>query len=370
MTDRIYRFIPAEEKWVVYPVPLSGSYSRDMTFMADGQVCLSNNPIPPPALEGGVLEIVCIDPSYDPEVTTEGIIEVQHAVTPEFVVSANYTYRNTTDVQWTRPLIDTGGGNIRPTVRTDYISNGTVGVPFPDGSSNDQEVFKIDPAIGSYTGGNLLTNSDREINYNGIGINFIKRLSNQWMARGFVQFGEGEWDVPASHIAQDNPTPSAFGSDIDGTLYGTGSGTGSGAKGNVFTQSSWSWNLNGMYQFAPDRPYGFNIAANLYGREGYPIPYFWRYSARDGTSTQGVGMMGRDIDKFRNDDIFTTDLRLEKEFSASGNVGFTFSIDIFNVFNETYELQRNRRQNSGEYDWLRETLSPRIWRLGVRLNWR
>ncbi len=67
MTDRIYRFIPKEERWVVYPVPLSGTYTRDMTFMADGQVCLSNNPIPPPALEGGVLEIICLDPTYEPE---------------------------------------------------------------------------------------------------------------------------------------------------------------------------------------------------------------------------------------------------------------------------------------------------------------
>jgi streptogramin lyase len=67
MTDRIYRFIPAEERWVVYPVPLSGTYTRDMTFMADGQVCLSNNPLPPPALEGGKLEIICLDPKYSPE---------------------------------------------------------------------------------------------------------------------------------------------------------------------------------------------------------------------------------------------------------------------------------------------------------------
>lgn len=67
MTDRIYRFIPEEERWVVYPVPLSGTYSRDMTFTGNGQVCLSNNPIPPPALEGGALQIICIDPEYDPK---------------------------------------------------------------------------------------------------------------------------------------------------------------------------------------------------------------------------------------------------------------------------------------------------------------
>lgn len=67
MTDRIYRFIPSEERFIVYPVPLAGTYTRDMTFTPDGKICLSNNPIPPPALEGGVLEIICLDPDYDPQ---------------------------------------------------------------------------------------------------------------------------------------------------------------------------------------------------------------------------------------------------------------------------------------------------------------
>ena len=61
MTDRMYRFIPAEERWVVYPIPLSGTYTRDMTFTDDGKACTSNNPVPPAALEGGVLQIICID---------------------------------------------------------------------------------------------------------------------------------------------------------------------------------------------------------------------------------------------------------------------------------------------------------------------
>ena len=45
-----------------------------------------------------------------------------------------------------------------------------------------------------------------------------------------------------------------------------------GAFQHVILQSSWSWNLNGMFQVAPDRPWGFNVAANLHGREGYPLP--------------------------------------------------------------------------------------------------
>lgn len=66
MTDRIYRFLPAEERFIVYPVPLRGTYTRDMTFTEDGHICTSNNPIPPAALEGGVLQIICIDNDYRP----------------------------------------------------------------------------------------------------------------------------------------------------------------------------------------------------------------------------------------------------------------------------------------------------------------
>lgn len=61
MTDRMFRFIPKEERFVAYPIPLTGTYTRDTTFLPDGRVCSSNNPIPAPALEGGILEIICID---------------------------------------------------------------------------------------------------------------------------------------------------------------------------------------------------------------------------------------------------------------------------------------------------------------------
>ena len=50
----------------------------------------------------------------------------------------------------------------------------------------------------------------------------------------------------------------------------------------AFLQSTWQWNLNGMYQVAPDRPWGFNVAANLYGREGYPLPYYRNVAGLDG----------------------------------------------------------------------------------------
>lgn len=65
MTDRIYRFIPSQERFVAYPVPLSGTYTRDMTFTKEGRVCASNNPIPPPFIENSQIHLLCFDPFYN-----------------------------------------------------------------------------------------------------------------------------------------------------------------------------------------------------------------------------------------------------------------------------------------------------------------
>lgn len=61
MTDRIFRFIPEQERFIAYPVPLTGTYTRDFTFTEDGKACTSNNPLPMAALEGGIGELICIE---------------------------------------------------------------------------------------------------------------------------------------------------------------------------------------------------------------------------------------------------------------------------------------------------------------------
>jgi len=132
--------------------------------------------------------------------------------------------------------------------------------------------------------------------------------------------------------------------------------------------SSWQWNLNGMYQVAPERRWGFNVAANLTGRQGYPTRYIRRTRGSDGINR--FIMVVENLTDFRKEDVFVTDLRIEKEFAASGNTSLTFSIDGFNIFNEGYVMRRYENLAAGNANWVRETLSPRIWRLGVRLNWR
>jgi hypothetical protein len=72
MLDLVWRFLVAEERFIAYPMPLRGTYTRDFTFTDKGWACTSNNPIPAPALEGGVPELICIDPG-DHELVLSGM---------------------------------------------------------------------------------------------------------------------------------------------------------------------------------------------------------------------------------------------------------------------------------------------------------
>ena len=183
-----------------------------------------------------------------------------------------------------------------------------------------------------------------------------------------------------------------------------GSGTGSGAKGGIFINSNWSLDASGLYQIAPDRPWGFNVAANVNGREGYPVPYVSRTNLNDGLGTRSVLAGGNDT--FCNDDVIIPNTRVEKEFTF-GDWGLTLSVDAFNLLNESYALQREVRlpgcnqlpqavlpiagvptsahpQRFGALggpcltagtglnrgDFVNEVVSPRIFRIGARLNFR
>ena len=64
MLDVSWRFLPNEKRFIAYPMPLRGTYTRDFTFTKEGWACTANNPIPAAALEGGVSELICIDPGH------------------------------------------------------------------------------------------------------------------------------------------------------------------------------------------------------------------------------------------------------------------------------------------------------------------
>lgn len=59
-TDRILRYLPAEKRFIAYPMPNRVIWFRDLEFTEDGKVCTSNSNLPAYAHEDKVPAFVCL----------------------------------------------------------------------------------------------------------------------------------------------------------------------------------------------------------------------------------------------------------------------------------------------------------------------
>jgi outer membrane receptor protein involved in Fe transport len=373
--------------WIVTQPVAAGNDAFVSPSEVVGSLGFSSNVDP---RNGGLLNSNGVDSGLSAPISDELLLGVEHALLPEFVVGLNLTYRKVSDIIENELLVFDGStdaceaagdtlqcpafqaGNLgsigRQHQRSDYIPV-SFNQALPDGSTRAITWYQLRPGV-STRGGGFLTNGDREQEYKGAAITFNKRLANRWMLRGNFTWADWTWSkVPDSEL--ENPSETLNGGTREGDIVMQGSGTGSGSKGGIYINSKWSYSVNGLYQIAPDRPWGFNVAANLNGREGYPIPYWRRRGAdlaRENFAATSVSVVS-DPYEFRFDDVHMVDARVEKEFSFS-DFGLTLGVDVFNVFNESYVLQRNHRLAQSSSDNVREITSPRIYRLGLRVSFR
>ncbi|HXO21773.1 MAG TPA: TonB-dependent receptor [Thermoanaerobaculia bacterium] len=321
---------------------------------------------------GVALQSNRVDSGLSAPTTDEVLLSAEHSFLPEFVVGVNLTYRKLNNLLQTTDLVFDGSdafsaANVltvgRPATRNDYVAHVRTGV-LPNGQTYSFTTYEVKSGLSS-RGGSFLFNSNNSQTYKGASLNFNKRLANRWMLRGNFNVQDWKWNVNDGAL----PDPTHF---LPGGLNGDdvlqGSGTGSGSKGAVYINSKWSYNVNGLYQFGPDRPWGFNAALNATGRQGYPDPYFRRVTQPNKPGFEYVLIPGGP-DKFRNADVHVLDGRIEKEFTFS-DFGMTIGVDCFNMLNESYVLQRQVRLNSAKGDHVLEILSPRIFRLGARFSFR
>jgi hypothetical protein len=333
-----------------------------------------------------------VDSSLDSPITDELVLGVEHALMPEFVIGLSATYRIYSDIMQSDPLVFDGpatGLVGRDSRRDDFVLFDHLVGTLPNGQTYRVPLFKLKPGLTTFDGNNLY-NGDREQEYLGLSFTFNKRLSNNWLLRGHFTQSDWEWDVPGSAIVE--PLITTTGTFEDGAQVISGSGTGSGSKGGIFISPGWSFDISGLYQVAPQRPWAFNVAANVNGREGYAVPYAVAVPG----SAYGDGLGGRttrvtsETDSFRHDDIIIFNGRIEKEFNF-GEFGLTLGLDGFNLTNESYTLQRQislsgnlettgppdparpglgRRINNNAGDFVTEVVNPRIFRIGARISFR
>ncbi|MGE0640751.1 MAG: carboxypeptidase regulatory-like domain-containing protein [Thermoanaerobaculia bacterium] len=321
------------------------------------------------------------DPGLNAPTTDELVFAVEHALLPEFVVGASVTYRLERDLIESELLVFDGDAfadeNLaqsgRRHRRDDYVVYENVDVTFPDGQTSSVPVYGLRPGVTT-RGGIFTVNTDKERVYKGLTLFANKRLSNRWSARANVTLSDWRWKVPDSAIDDPNQTgiddygDYAVGGNRDGDRVVQCSG-GSGAKQDTCQSARWTYSANVFYQIAPERPWGFNVAASAYGREGYAIPYSFLGARPDLPSGEQDYLASSRPDARRNDDVHVLDLRLEKELQF-GDLALTLGGDIFNALNNGVVLQRRAHLDGGAGGFVDEVLSPRIFRLGARISFR
>lgn len=332
----------------------------------------------------GLLQNNGVDPGLDPQITDELLASAEHALRPELVVGLELTYRKLTGLLERELLVFDGDPYAAESLahigrlhtRADYVPV-SVSRPggLPDGRDASFTYWQLRPGVTS-RGGTFLENGDREQEYRGASLTFHKRVSHGWMLRGLLTWSDWSWRVPESEL--EDPTR-LLGGGFDGEPVLQGSSTGVGSKAAVYVNSSWSYSVDALYQVAPARRWGFDLAVHARGRQGYPLPYYERLVLGDRNGIPGltyVQVVGNDA--FRLDDIHLIDAGIDKELTF-GDLGLTLAIDCFNVLNEGFVLQRNNRLRvgAGETDpqalasgFVTEVVGPRIFRVGLRVSFR
>jgi hypothetical protein len=244
----------------------------------------------------------------------------------------------------------------------DYTAGTTLTGTLPDGSAYSVPTYIPIPAkVTAGGGGFLLTNwNGYSTDYHGVEFGAVKRLANRWMARVNVAFNNARehYEPQAMYDTNGNPTRTITEPLVDGGQFAPQS-TGNGA-GNVYINARWQFNANGMYQ----APHGIELAANVFGRQGYPFPLF---RAQTLGSDSGMSVLVTpQIDTFRYDSVWDTDLRVARAFKLRA-LSLRAIGDVFNVMNANTVLIRNNNvlAAANVFNTIQQNLSPRIFRVGI-----
>lgn len=282
----------------------------------------------------------------------------EHEIVTDFSVGANATYRKLKNFSWTIGEHHQGQSDFYSPA--DYTLHAPVTATLPNGTKVSLPYYVLKPGVDIPLFFVIENRPDYYQTYKGLDLFAIKRLSHRWMFRGNVTLQDWKQHVGPGAIV--DPTVQRLCGVCDGSEVAIGSGTGSGAFGGVYINSKWAYSVTGLYQIPIIET---SLGLNLNGRQGYPLPYIFRVTADGGRKYLQATTS---VDEFRNPNVRDLDLNLAKDIHIWRG-GVTVSADIFNVLNSQTVLQRDvRRLQLGSSNHITETLSPRVFRLGARLN--
>jgi hypothetical protein len=352
----------ANAGWVEYPwVDANGDNFAQTSEVDTSRVLAFGNGFNP-AAPTAVTSANRFDPDFAAPITTNVIAGIDRELVPNLAVSVNYTYGTTSDWRAT-PWVGVGP--------SDYTALAPLTGTLHDGTAYNTPIFAPNAALVAANGNSRIQTNldDYATKFNGVEFQVTKRMSNRWMARFGGSYNNATESYDASRPVNTQGNPTGLDNDATGNQGGASlrnggqyapRSAGSG-QGDIFINAKWQLNLNGVYEL----PWQSEVAANLFGRQGNPFPVF-RSAALGLDGSQRV-LISPELDTFRFENTWNFDLRWAKRFSTD-HVGARLEFDLFNVFNNNVELQRERNAASPNYRRLNQILSPRILRIGMRLT--
>ena len=298
-----------------------------------------------------------LDYDMDPPTTDEFIVGFTQEIGPAFAVGTNVTYRKRYNFLWDRYEKTRFAGDFYTSA--DYVPGGIMSGTLPDGTPYSVQTSRLKPGLAAPVYFVTTNRDDYHQTYKGLELYATKRMSNRWMLRGNITLMD--WTQHVGDDAIVNPTP------IYERTCSTCNGGTVGGSGDGNINSRWAYSLSTAVQL----PLAFELGAVVNGREGHLLPYYRRFNNRDGLGAQDV-LIVEDFGDYRYPNVMNVDLRLARDFVIRGTTRMNIALDLFNATNQRTVLDRDPRMYvadgaDADNNWIQELMSPRVWRLGVRL---
>jgi hypothetical protein len=301
-----------------------------------------------------------IDPDLKPNRTHEFVLGLERELAPNFAASLAYTWQKSTDLTAMQTVLPSWYPWVGIDSARDYAlgerecQNGYCATPYVLDSA-----ALLRPEV---TGGFYLTNrDDYSWTYNGIEASLIKRLSDKWMGRVTFAWNDVVENVGPGASVLSNPGAYPTDAKQDGgqvVQYGAGT-----SGKTYYFNAKWQVSANALYEL----PQGFEVSANLFGRQGYPNPIYLLLDAGELDGSIYVLAEDTKVDTERFPALWDLDVRLAKNF-VWDKFRVTLAAEMFNVFNSNTEMNRINQANSASYGRLDEILAPRIVRFGAKVT--
>lgn len=322
--------------------------------------------IDPNNLSAGAPSVGRIDyDNHNPTTTDEILLGIEREVVPGWVVGASLTHRVRENFVWNQFEKTQGAGDFY--TMADYEVGGNAEAIMPDGEHVTVPFYQLREGVDRPLYYVTRNRPDYKQTYQGVELVAQRRMSDRWMLRGQVTFGDWSQDVGDEGIQDPSPLLSG-----DGCYTCDGSAVASSSGSDGYINAEWSYSLSGLYA----GPWGLNFGGVVTGRQGYINGYHVYPESRvDG---EWKPLVINNFDDYRFEDLFQLDLKVGKEFQLGRGVGFEVAVDLFNATNERAVLWRgyeivpefgddDQLVRSPETD-IEEMQSPRLFRLSGRIR--